>query len=176
MTSFTKIFVCKNACKSLLLKTLRVSVQTLVRLKRGDSINLYGEWGIGKTRLLEDIKYAEIEDTCVILVGFQKRYNQFCKDIFLKNGRFGPYLQYEKEIEANTEIKKKKEIKKILNNNVKNVSIPKGLNIDDVNLEKANFLCSLPRTLGQNPETGKDIILNVGRFGPYLKSENTSHR
>ena len=34
--------------------------------------------------------------------------NQFGKDIFLKNGRFGPYLQYEKEIEANTENKKKK--------------------------------------------------------------------
>ena len=102
--------------------------------------------------------------------------NQFGKDIFLKNGRFGPYLQYEKEIEANTEIKKKKGRKKILENNVKNVSIPKGLNIDDVNLDKANFLCSLPRTLGQNPETGKDIILNVGRFGPYLKSENKSAR
>ena len=102
--------------------------------------------------------------------------NQFGKDIFLKNGRFGPYLQYEKEIEANTQIKKKKGRKKILDNNVKNVSIPKGLNIDDVNLDKANFLCSLPRTLGQNPETGKDIILNVGRFGPYLKSENKSAR
>ena len=102
--------------------------------------------------------------------------NQFGKDIFLKNGRFGPYLQYEKEIEANTEIKKKKGRKKILDNNVKNVSIPKGLNIDDVNLDKANFLCSLPQTLGQNPETGKDIILNVGRFGPYLKSENKSAR
>jgi DNA topoisomerase-1 len=102
--------------------------------------------------------------------------NQFGKDIFLKNGRFGPYLQYEKEIEENTEIKKKKGRKKILDNNVKNVSIPKGLNIDDVNLDKANFLCSLPRTLGQNPETGKDIILNVGRFGPYLKSENKSAR
>ena len=102
--------------------------------------------------------------------------NQFGKDIFFKNGRFGPYLQYEKEIEANTEIKKKKGRKKILDNNVKNVSIPKGLNIDDVNLDKANFLCSLPRTLGQNPETGKDIILNVGRFGPYLKSENKSAR
>ena len=102
--------------------------------------------------------------------------NQFGKDIFLKNGRFGPYLQYEKEIEANTEIKKKKGRKKILDNNVKNVSIPKGLNIDDVNLDKANFLCSLPRTLGQNPETGKDIILNIGRFGPYLKSENKSAR
>ena len=38
--------------------------------------------------------------------------NQFGKDIFLKNGRFGPYLQYEKEIEANTEIKKKKGRKK----------------------------------------------------------------
>ena len=32
----------------------------------------------------------------------------------------------------------------------------------------------MPKLLGQNPETGKDIILNVGRFGPYLKCENKS--
>ena len=30
--------------------------------------------------------------------------------------------------------------------------------------------------LGQHPDTGKDIILNSGRFGPYLKCENKSAR
>ena len=34
----------------------------------------------------------------------------------------------------------------------------------------------MPRVLGQNPESGKDIILNTGRFGPYLKCENKSAR
>ena len=59
---------------------------------------------------------------------------------------------------------------------MKNVSIPKGIEVDNVELNQARFLCSLPKVLGQNPETGKDIILNSGRFGPYLKCENKSAR
>ena len=46
----------------------------------------------------------------------------------------------------------------------------------DLSLEQAKFLCSLPKILGQNPDTGKDITLNSGRFGPYLKCENKSAR
>ena len=39
--------------------------------------------------------------------------NEFGKDIYLKNGRFGPYLQYEKELRLEIEVaKKKKKIKK----------------------------------------------------------------
>ena len=100
------------------------------------------------------------------------------KDIYLKNGRFGPYLQYEKEIQSEGEsLKKKKKKKKIIEDkNMKNVSIPKGIEVDNVDLAQAKFLCSLPKVLGQNPETGQDIILNLGRFGPYLKCENKSAR
>ena len=98
------------------------------------------------------------------------------KDIFLKNGRFGPYLQYEKEKDELELKKKKRKKKKNENDHLKNVSIPKGIEIDDVNLDKAKFLCSLPKVLGQHPETGKDITLNSGRFGPYLKCENKSAR
>ena len=36
--------------------------------------------------------------------------------------------------------------------------------------------CSLPKVLGVNPENEKDITLNSGRFGPYLKCENKSAR
>ena len=71
-------------------------------------------------------------------------------------------------------VKKKK--KKKDNDNLRNVSIPKGIEVDSVNLEQAKFLCSLPKILGQNPDTGKDITLNSGRFGPYLKCENKSAR
>ena len=62
------------------------------------------------------------------------------KNIYLKNGRFGPYLQYEKEKDE-LELKKKKgKKKKNENDNVKkNVSIPKGIDIDSVDLEKANI-------------------------------------
>ena len=103
-------------------------------------------------------------------------------DIYLKNGRFGPYLQYEK-IPEDTEIektqKKKKKTKKLksdVNELLKNVSIPKGLELDSIDLEKAQFLCSLPKSLGINPDNQKEITLNTGRFGPYLKCENKSAR
>ena len=98
------------------------------------------------------------------------------KDIYLKNGRFGPYLQYEKEKDE-VELKKKKgRKKKNENDHLKNVSIPKGIDIDSVDLDKAKYLCSLPKVLGQHPENGHDITLNSGRFGPYLKCENKSAR
>jgi DNA topoisomerase I len=111
--------------------------------------------------------------------------NLFGKDIYLKNGRFGPYLQYEKELEKSNidedvkkEKKKNKNKKKKIkeNDHLKNVSIPKGIEIDNINLKQANFLCSLPKIIGQHPDTGKDITLNSGRFGPYLKCENKSAR
>jgi DNA topoisomerase-1 len=104
-------------------------------------------------------------------------------DMYLKNGRFGPYIQYEKIEEINEEIikpvkkkkiKKKKTEKKL--NNFKNISIPKGITLESIDLDRAKFLTSLPKSLGINPENQKDIILNSGRFGPYLKCENKSAR
>jgi len=95
-------------------------------------------------------------------------------DLFLKNGRFGPYIQYELNDHVVEDEIKKKKIKE--NNNIKNVSIPKGISIESINLEKAIFLCSLPKTLGTNPNNNKEILLNSGRFGPYLKCENKSAR
>jgi DNA topoisomerase-1 len=103
-------------------------------------------------------------------------------DIHLKNGRFGPYLQYEKiptDIELEKATKKKKKTKKSksdVNELLKNVSIPKGLELENIDLEKAQFLCSLPKSLGINPDNQKEITLNTGRFGPYLKCENKSAR
>merc|ERR1712078_472331 len=103
-------------------------------------------------------------------------------DIYLKNGRFGPYLQYEKipiEIESEKATKKKKKSKKAkseVNELLKNVSIPKGIELENIDLEKAQFLCSLPKSLGINPDNHKEITLNTGRFGPYLKCENKSAR
>ncbi len=103
-------------------------------------------------------------------------------DIYLKNGRFGPYLQYEKipeDVEIEKTPKRKRETKKIksdVNELLKNVSIPKGLELNSIDLKKAQFLCSLPKSLGINPDNQKEITLNTGRFGPYLKCENKSAR
>ena len=99
--------------------------------------------------------------------------NENGKEIYLKNGRFGPYLQYEMTNEETSTAKRKK---KKDNENLKNVSIPKGIEIDKIDLDKAKYLCSLPKVIGQHPENGKDITINSGRFGPYLKCENKSAR
>ena len=97
-------------------------------------------------------------------------------DMYLKNGRFGPYLQYEINNEIKDDETSKKKKKKKENNNLKNISIPKGISIESIDLDRAKFLCSLPKSLGINPNNQKEIFLNSGRFGPYLKCDNKSAR
>ena len=126
---------------------------------------------LSKTKAAQQSQLSEPK-----LIGKHENGNE----MFLKNGRFGPYIQYEIINEVvNEPIKKKKNKKKKNekeNNNLKNVSIPKGISIESVNLDRAKFLCSLPKNLGVNPENQKEIFLNSGRFGPYLKCDNKSAR
>jgi len=127
------------------------------------------------TRPLSKVKAAQQSQLSEPkLIGKHKNGN----DMYLKVGRFGPYIQYEKipEIVDEEIVKTKKNKKEKDNNNLKNVSIPKGISIDSIDLERANFLCALPKLIGQHPDIGKDITLNSGRFGPYLKCENKSAR
>src|SRR5690606_6008486 len=53
----------------------------------------------------------------------------------------------------------------------KRVSIPKEIPLADVNAEVALKLLALPREIGMHPETGKRIIANIGRFGPYVNHD-----
>ena len=79
-------------------------------------------------------------------------------DMYLKNGRFGPYIQYEINNEIQDEVTVKKKKKKKENNNLKNISIPKGIPLESIDLDKAKFLCSLPKSLGINPDNQKEIF------------------
>ncbi len=74
-------------------------------------------------------------------------------EIWLKSGRFGPYVQ---RGEPTPENKKPPR-----------ASLPRGWSKDDMDLEKALTLLSLPRQIGEHPEGGI-ISSNFGRFGPYL--------
>ena len=51
----------------------------------------------------------------------------------------------------------------------KRTSLPKGTEPADVDLDVAVHLLTLPRTLGEHPETGSPIKANIGRFGPYVQ-------
>ncbi|WP_299351409.1 type I DNA topoisomerase [uncultured Shimia sp.] len=74
-------------------------------------------------------------------------------EIWLKAGRFGPYVQ---RGEPTPENKKPPR-----------ASLPRGWNKEDMDLEKALTLLSLPREIGEHPDGGM-ITSNFGRFGPYV--------
>lgn len=69
-------------------------------------------------------------------------------------GRYGPYVQLGEQTEDR--------------NKPKRASVPRDMKPKDVDLDFALKLLSLPRTLGQHPETGKDVVAGNGRFGPYV--------
>lgn len=77
------------------------------------------------------------------------------KPVSARIGRFGPYVQLGSKDDAEKPTF---------------ASLPKGKHIADITLEEALKLLSLPRVLGQTKD-GKDVIANIGRFGPYVQIE-----
>jgi DNA topoisomerase-1 len=74
--------------------------------------------------------------------------------IYILLGTYGPYVQLGDATEDNKKPKR--------------ASLPKGIEIKDANLEMALNLLSLPRLLGAHPETGCNVKVGLGRFGPYV--------
>lgn len=74
-------------------------------------------------------------------------------NIYVLEGPYGPYIQLGE---------------KDKNNKPKRASIPENIKPENITMEEALKLISLPRELGKHPLTGETISANVGRFGPYV--------
>ena len=87
--------------------------------------------------------------------------------IFVLIGRFGPYVQLGQMPEKKAP-KKKGEKNPPAGGKPRMASIPKLIDPSSVTVEMALKYLSLPRILGNHPETRKEVMANAGRFGPYV--------
>jgi len=74
--------------------------------------------------------------------------------IYIKVGKYGPYVELGEQTDGNKKPKR--------------CSIPKGTKPEDVTLEMAVKLLSLPRVLGEHPATGAPVKAAIGPYGPYV--------
>jgi DNA topoisomerase-1 len=75
-------------------------------------------------------------------------------EVTLRGGRFGPYVQLGEGKDGEKP---------------KRAGLPKGTDLDAVDLAFALGLLALPRDVGPHPEDGEMIIAGIGRFGAYVK-------
>ncbi|MCS6838890.1 MAG: DNA topoisomerase I, partial [Bdellovibrionaceae bacterium] len=85
--------------------------------------------------------------------------------VFLLSGRYGYFVQlgeYDESSSGSSDRKRKR------------VSLPSFLKPEDVNLAVAIELLNLPKNLGNHPQTGKPVLVQLGRFGPYVSCDGES--
>ena len=75
--------------------------------------------------------------------------------IYMMRGEYGPYVQLGDVIEGEK-------------TKPKRTSLPKGVTPENITLDIALGLVSLPRALGTHPETGSPVRASLGRFGPFI--------
>jgi DNA topoisomerase-1 len=81
-------------------------------------------------------------------------------EITLRDGRFGAYVQEGEQEEGSAEKPKR-------------ASLPKNIRADELTLQQAVALLSLPREVAKHPTSGETIIANIGRYGPYVQHGKT---
>src|SRR5262247_2923492 len=79
-------------------------------------------------------------------------------EVTLRSGRYGPYLQLGEAVNGEKP---------------KRSGLPKGVTADDIDLDRALGLLSLPREVGKHPDNGEPVLAGIGRFGAYVKHAKT---
>ncbi len=79
-------------------------------------------------------------------------------EVTLRSGRFGPYLQLGEAVNGEKP---------------RRAGLPKGTAPDQIDLQRALALLSLPREVGRHPEDSEPIRAGIGRFGPYVQHGKT---
>lgn len=77
-------------------------------------------------------------------------------EVLTRAGRFGPYVQLG---ERDPDSKEKP----------RTASLFKTMSLDEVTLDEALELLTIPRTVGRHPEDGKPVEALNGRYGPYIR-------
>jgi len=78
--------------------------------------------------------------------------------VLLKKGPFGYYVQLGDDEQEGKP---------------KRISVPRSFDPESLTFEQSLSLLELPKTLGQHPETGNNIVANIGRYGPYVQHGST---
>jgi DNA topoisomerase I len=75
--------------------------------------------------------------------------------VLVRAGRYGPYVQLGRAEERATK--------------PKTASLLSGMAPEDVTLDEALRLLTLPRQLGRDDATGEEVVADNGRYGPYVR-------
>ena len=146
-------------------RTLNLSdLSAKVRIGRyGAYVEMEAEEGAVKASLPKDLTPADLSNEQIDRLLKEKTegpdelgiHPETAEPIYLRQGPYGPYVQLGEEEEGS----KKKP---------KRASLPKGVTPEQVTIDYAVGLLSLPRLLGTHPETSGKIQASLGRFGPYV--------
>lgn len=118
--------------------------------------------GVVNASIPKDLTPADLDAERVLELLRQKtegpdevgRHPETGEPIYIKVGTYGPYVQLGDKSDENPKPKQ--------------ASIPKGTNPENVTLDMAVGLLSLPRILGVHPATGGKIQASIGPYGPYV--------